>query len=1011
MTIKSKRKKLAGIRHEDFRANMLLCSTALAAVLAVPSFAQAQGDAELLEEVTVTGIRASMAAASDMKRNDSRIVDAIVAEDIGKLPDNNIAEALQRITGVSISSDFGIGESVSIRGMTQNRIEMNGRTTLGDDRDGVSLDDIPASFLQAIEVVKSPTADMIEGALGGTVNMITRKPLDLDGFTAAGSFDQEYSDKTENWAPIFNASVGNVWDLGDAGTFGVMGMVSYQDREIRQDEFKNRVRLYDEDVNGLTANTPSGRFAVREQNTVEQYVQNQERSSANVIMQWAPASERGSVYLDVSYSERSGEEAGSSILDVGGSRVYNANTTQDSGGQVSNYTLEGAFVIPKTWSEFRETESWTNAFGGSFDLTDQITLSGEVSIASSESSEPASEFNLRPVNKTNWQTWSDQYTPGVSDYDDDRSAFGLRHTVDATMVGSGGSVPGVVYSDPNALLDPENLAIRAFRHDDVTTENDETAYRFDMDYENAFGFESVKSLKVGFRFTENDYKYNLNRFRTPDLYKGVTTDTGTAAEKPYTVWIDEFEQMYPGTFETVNHNDSFGQHGFSGQNDLTSYRIYKGSLLSDASGTFERIKGMLAGTSHELTGSLSDNWEVQEGAFRDISEETTAFYVSADMAWMEGRLRATVGARYVETEVESTVYENGVKVTGDHSYDDVLPSVNISYDLRDDTVLRFAAGKVMRRADYNELSPAFEVNGGIYAADQGALDLDPYRATQYDISVEHYWGTGNMVSFAVFYKDVESFLKTENTCRSSGLTSAQEVTEWEAICLLNSAGVDNSELQFSTLGDFAGGVPDADTAGFNYTQAQRDAGLTGINTSRVTNGENGSVEGIEIGYQHSFDFLPDAWSGLGVSANYTYAKSEQPNGNMLKDISENTVNVQLFWEYSDYQIRLAYNYRDEFLAEEEQEEVRIQTVGGLGLNSSTNDETSPNYDPTAGNSYQEARGQFDLSMAWDISENLTLVGNIVNLTEEPVSYATELGSTWYYTEADRRFSLGIRGKF
>ncbi|BFM08502.1 TonB-dependent receptor [Halioxenophilus aromaticivorans] len=963
-------------------------------------------DATMLEEIVVEGIRASLEAASDMKRDDSRIVDAIVAEDIGKLPDNNIAEALQRITGVSINSDFGVGDSVSIRGLSQNRVELNGRSTVGDERDGVSLQDFPSSFLKAVEVIKSPTADMIEGALGGTVSMKTVRPLDLDGFTAAGSLDGEYADKTENWAPIANISIGNLWDLGEAGTFGAIAMYSYQDREIRQDEYKNRVRLYDEDVNGLTANTPSGLFAVREQNTVEQYVENRERNALNISLQWAPTSERGNVYLDLSTTERSGSQNGSSILDVGGTRTYFDGTTQDGNGQVNNYALEGAFVIPKTWSDFRETDSFSHALGAEWDFTDSVTFSGEISMAASDSYRPDSEFNLRPVSRDDWEIWAEQYTPGTSDYDDDLSDFNLRHTIDATFSQSGNSIPSIIYSDPNALTGADNLAIRAFYHDDIRTKNDEQAIRFDLDYKDAFNIDWLTSVKAGFRYTENDYEFTQKRFRADNLYRNVLTDEGTDNEAPIAVWIDDFENMFPGSFETINHANSFDQNGTSGQMDLLSYRIYRGDLLANPSATFDRIQQMLAGTNYALTGSLSDNLELQEGSYRDIAEQTTAFYISADMEFE--RLRATVGGRYVKTEIDSTVIVDSAPVSGSHSYNDFLPSVNITYDLSENTLLRFAGAKVMRRADYAELSPAFEVNSAITAATQGALDLDPYRATQFDLSLEHYFGQGNLVSLALFYKDVESFLSSTNTCVANQQTTDQNVTEWEGICLLENAGETNSDLVYSTLGDFAGAA-NADAAGFNYTAAQRDAGLTGIVTNRVTNGENGTVEGLEFGYQQHFDFLPGIFSGLGMSFNYTYSKSEQPNGNMLLDISENTYNLQVYWEYSDFQVRLAYNFRDQFLDTEE--ETRIQTIGGLALNSATNDESSELYDATAGNNYRDDRGQLDFSASWDATENLTVVANATNLTGEPSVYITELGSPWLYTEADRRFSLGLRASF
>ena len=184
-----------------------------------------------------------------------------------------------------------------------------------------------------------------------------------------------------------------------------------------------------------------------------------------------------------------------------------------------------------------------------------------------------------------------------------------------------------------------------------------------------------------------------------------------------------------------------------------------------------------------------------------------------------------------------------------------------------------------------------------------------------------------MLSFAVFYKNVESFLSTESTCVANSATSGQNVTEWENVCQLNTAGVNNSDLVFSSVSDFA-----SNAEGEAHVAALRDAGLTGIDTEKDTNGENGKVKGFEIGYQQFFDFLPGAFSGLGVSANYTYADSEQPNGNPLLDISKNTYNLQVFWEYEGVATRLAYNYRDSFLDTEDEKRVEsIDATGAIGL--------------------------------------------------------------------------------
>ena len=927
---------------------------------------------EDIEVIQVTGMLGSMKAAALLKRTEGKIVDAIVAEDIGKLPDNNIAEALQRITGVSINSDFGVGDSVSIRGLPQNRVELNGRSTIGDSRDGISLQDFPSSFLKTVEVVKSPTADMIEGALGGTVSLKTVRPLELEKLTAAMSLDGEYADKTENVAPIFSGSIGNNWDLGSSGSFGALAMLSYQDREIRQDEFFSRVNPQDIDINGMSANTKSGNFIVRDQHTVEQYVEKRERTALNVSLQWAPESGNGMVYLDLNGTKRSGEQAGNSIIAVGGKLATNANTSQDAHGQINNYTLTDDFAIPKTYSDFRETDSFSHALGSEWNISEGIMISGEIAVASSESFRPDSEFTLRPIERAL-----------------DENGNQVTHKYDGIFSQSGDRLPSIIHSDPNAFISPENLALRTFKSEEKITKNDETAVRFDVSIDEPFNLSWLPVVKAGVRATQRTYKYEQYKEEIKDIYKKAFHDSdGSAA----TLWIDDYNAMFPGSFTTVSHANSFDQIGHSGQNDLLRFASYNG--LANPANAYGQLQQLLAGTNLATTGSLADNLEHQDSAYRDISEDTAAMYVSAYLDF--DTVTAIVGGRYITTTLESAVIRDGAKVNGKNDYNDFLPSLNVTYNFSDSTLFRFAAAKVMRRADFSQLSPAFDVDNSIVTATQGAIDLDPYRATQFDLSAEHYFGEGNMVSFAIFYKDVESFLNNESTCRASSTTSGQNVTEWQSVCQLETAGVDNSNMVFSNASQFP-----TNEAGEAHVAGLRDAGLTGIDTKKDTNGEKGKVQGFEIGYQQHFKFLPGAFSGLGLSANYTYADSEQPNGNPLLDISKNTYNVQAFWEYSSLAFRLAYNYRDSFLdSENEKRVVAIDAAGAISAE-----------DSVYGNNYREDRGQLDFSASWDINEHLTLVGNATNLTGEASIYKSELGSSWRYTEADRRYTVGIRAKF
>jgi len=954
-------------------ALILMTSSTLAAQESENTSATADKNIEVIE---VKGILNSMKAAAMLKRTDGRIVDAVVAEDIGKLPDNNIAEALQRITGVSINSDFGVGDSVSIRGLPQNRVELNGRSTIGDSRDGISLQDFPSSFLKTVEVVKSPTADMIEGALGGTVSLRTVRPLELDKLTAAMSLDAEYADKTENVAPIFSGSVGNNWDFDEMGTFGAIAMFSYQDREIRQDETSSRVKPQDIVINAQEGNTPSGNAIVRDEHSIEQYVEKRERTAVNLSLQWAPHSGNGMVYLDLSGTKRSGEQAGNSILGVAGSLSTDANTTQDANG-VNNYTLTNEFGIPKTYSDFRDTDSFSNALGAEWSLTDSIKISGEVAVASSESIRPDSEFTLRPIEKSTFEA------SGGVDL--------VNHLYDGAFSQDGNRLPSIIHSDPTAFTNPQNLALRTFKSEDRKTNNDETAVRFDIEmFEPLSSANWISKVKAGVRATKRDYEYEQYKVEIKDIYKNAINDSdGSLA----TLWADDYNALFPGSFTTMSHDNSFNQLGHSGQNDLLTFLTYNG--LSNPSNTYAQLQQLLAGTNLASTGSLHDNQEFQESAYKNVVEDTAAIYISAYLDF--DSVTAIVGARYVTTDLESSVYQNGIKVTGENDYTDFLPSLNVTYNYSDETLFRFAAAKVMRRADFSELSPAFDVNNDRTGATQGAIDLEPYRATQYDLSVEHYFDEGNVLSFALFYKDVKSFLSNESTCVASSTTAAlQNVTQWNQVCQLDTAGVSQDNMVYSDATNYP-----VDADGFNHVAGLRDAGLTGIDTVKNINGENGSVQGFEVGYQQFFTSLPGAFSGLGINANYTYADSEQPNGNPLLDISENTYNLQVFWEHEGFSTRLAYNYRDGFLSTEN--EKRVENINSNG---------SISQDGTVyGNNYRDDRGQLDFSASWDINENFTLVGNATNLTGEPSIYLSELGGAWKYTEADRRYSLGIRAKF
>ncbi|MXZ33637.1 MAG: TonB-dependent receptor, partial [Gammaproteobacteria bacterium] len=350
--------------------------------------------------------------------------------------------------------------------------------------------------------------------------------------------------------------------------------------------------------------------------------------------------------------------------------------------------------------------------------------------------------------------------------------------------------------------------------------------------------------------------------------------------------------------------------------------------------------------------------------------------------------------RYVETDVTSSAFQDGVLVSDTETYADFLPSINASVDLTDNTILRASGAKVMRRANFGDLSPAYNFNSDVILASRGNPGLEPFRAAQFDFGVEHYWD-GNMVSATVFYKDVASFLKESIYCAYfPGGVSGQNhnAGAFDQICILPAGVRANSDIYTDT----------EDEAEFLAFVAD---GRNGVKTTTVTNGSNGTIQGFELGTVYNFDFLPGAWSGLGINANFTLSQSEDPNGVALEDISETSYNLQLFWEYESLSARLAWTSRERFLDDTAQK--RTEHIGALVASNTIDLEN----DPTQGNSFRDGIDQLDISGSWQVNDSLTIVGSITNLTGEHLVNSTINGIAWQIRESDRRFSLGARYTF
>lgn len=377
-----------------FQKKKLSLSIAMLAALGASYTATAVAQDDELEEVVVTGIRGSLSKALDMKRDNNQIVDAIVAEDIGKFPDNNVIEAMSHITGVQVGVDVkGEGSSVVIRGSGDVVTTINGQQVFTGVGRGMALQDVPATLVAGIEVFKSTSADMIEGGVGGLVNVRMRRAFDFDGFKTAVSVKGTYSDQSDKTDPNLSALVSNRWDTS-AGEFGALLNVAYMENHYREEAvWGGGFFPYSETGAPIGGSTPGAALDTSPDNNYvlmrdaagawDRYGLNK-RPAVNVSLQWAP-SDSLETYLDASYQGYEGKGNMSFLFTrtdaqqkPGTEYTYHPGTNVVKTAQTIN-----AFLLTSTQAYESETESMQYTTGLNWDANDKLNIKADLNYQTS----------------------------------------------------------------------------------------------------------------------------------------------------------------------------------------------------------------------------------------------------------------------------------------------------------------------------------------------------------------------------------------------------------------------------------------------------------------------------------------------------------------------------------------------------------------------------------------------------------------------------------------------------
>lgn len=680
-----------------------IAASALATALAfsTPALAQdaaPEGDAEAKDEIVVTGIRASLERAADIKREADQVLDVITAEDVGKLPDANVAEALQRVTGVQITRVFGEGQSVSVRGLQQVRVEVDGRTLLGwsarlsppeNDQLGRSsgLDSVPSSLFGRLEVRKSPLASQAEGGLGGTVNLVTPKPLDFRDTTVSLRATGVYSENSETFEPVLTGFA--TTKFAD-GKIGVMLAAEYQKRTSTTQAFERNNFL-----NRTYTGTGGGVIPTPVLLQYENFVVDRSRVGLN-----------GAVQVEVTPELVLTADVLFSRLTTGRHQDFFAFRLPTGSNPVSNRVVENGVVVAgnangtvTTAGQIRNepTESYLYGLNGKYE-------SGGLTIAAD------GYYSKGTIDQT-IQIITLQGTAAVP------GAFDFRNVTIPTL--SLGSWDPTIYASYN----PAGNGVRSNR---LLGLLEEWTGKLDLSYE----FDSGFTLSAGVRYTDLHARTNAYRSQV----------TPTRAEiQPY------LNQVMPGSFLS-DIPGSFPRGFLSTAPDFT-YVFTRAQAAQPNPNPNDR--------STLLPNSQRD-YDFSERTLAGYLMVATKGEIGGVP------FSANAGVRIARAQLSVDTFLNvgatSTLVTDENNYTNVLPSANIVFNVSDNFLVRLSGSQTMQRASIADLAPSTFFNAANLSVTGGNAALEPPISTQADISFEYYTGKSSLISGAFFYKDVKNFV-------------------------------------------------------------------------------------------------------------------------------------------------------------------------------------------------------------------------------------------------------------
>lgn len=967
-----------------------LMATAIAsAMLSVSGIALAQDDS--VEEVVVTGIKGSLQRAMDTKREAKGVVDAISAEDIGKFPDTNLAESLQRISGVSIDRQNNEGSKITVRGFGPdfNLVTLNGRQmpTNGSSR-SFEFSDLAAETVSGVDVYKTFSATRASGGIGALVNIKTARPLDNPGFKAAVGA-KAVMDTTNEVGDDITPEVSGIFSNTFADdTFGIAISGSYQERDNRSVnadianwrnniDFKSAVAGAGNTVSVVDNRTDKTGNVYYPRNFgygIEDF--HRERTNGQLVLQYAPI-DTVKATLDYTYSK-----VDLTALNTGVGIWYNDSGSDardvviDENGTVTKLTAAGDDFASNIRLNTSETENNSVGFSVDWEASDNLTLEFDAHNSTNENGGVGRGHNAFLILAA---PFIDRKTYDATAGDE----IPFMHvTFNPTGKGIVNGVPTAASYD--SLFGEANLDLK---------KSEVTQFQLNGTFDtNA----DAGITSIDFGVGQSEIANRWRSFSTGQIAAG---------------WYGGNQDLFPDDiFEEHNLNGLTPSFSGGGSNVPVyhSWDFEKGVAIAE---TEWNIPGGSTRPWGWGTGNMRPDLNGNPRSDHKVTEETTSVYTefnsAGDLAGMP--LKITTGMRYETTDVEANSFQQdpteivwinqtewSLNLASESSYtaeqgsyDVWLPSLDTSLELSDDVVARMSYSKSITRPTLGSLIGTTSVTTrpkpGERTGTAGNPDLKPFMADNFDLSAEWYYDEASYVSAGFFVKQVDDFIVDVITERQVGnLRDPSKGARADlARAQLISEGLTPTDANVIDRIKTNEGL----ASNQNIVQNNTDP-LALFNMTQPANQEQAQFHGWELAAQHMF-----GETGFGLQANATFVSSDLNVDNASTDFQfalpglSDSYNLVGFYDANGLQARIAYNWRDTFL-------------NGFG-------EGNTPY-------YTEEYGQVDVTVSYDLPfvEGMTVFVEGINVTDESqrvyARYENQFKSAYQY---GARYNLGVRYNF